>query len=105
MLRSFQNFMNNAKHSVILTGKSHLHRKIPFTCVGVLSLAPVVSRSKPNKAHFAVAALETRCKEESKKSTLITQNIDRLHQAAGSQSIIELHGSLRDVCRADRQGC
>ncbi|DBA84941.1 TPA: NAD-dependent protein deacylase sirtuin-5, mitochondrial [Trebouxia sp. C0005] len=64
----------------------------------------VVSRSKPNKAHFALAALEKRCKDEGKKLTLITQNIDRLHQAAGSKSIIELHGSLWDVCRADMQG-
>ena len=30
------------------------------------------------------------------------QNIDRLHQAAGSTSIIELHGSLWDVCYPDR---
>jgi len=37
-------------------------------CIG-----QVVSRSNPNKAHFALAALEKRCKEEGKNLTLITQ--------------------------------
>ena len=44
----------------------------------------------PNKAHYALAALE----EAGKLKAVITQNIDGLHQAAGSKNVLELHGSL-----------
>lgn len=43
----------------------------------------------PNRAHKALAELEKR----GKLSSVITQNIDGLHQAAGSRNVIELHGS------------
>lgn len=47
----------------------------------------------PNDAHRAVAALQQAgCLEE-----LITQNVDGLHQAAGSTDVIELHGNLNDI--------
>jgi len=45
----------------------------------------------PNKAHLALAALET----TGKMGCLITQNIDGLHQDAGSTNVIELHGTNR----------
>lgn len=45
--------------------------------------------AKPNPAHFALAKLE----REGKLETVITQNIDGLHQMAGSKNVIELHGS------------
>jgi NAD-dependent deacetylase len=45
---------------------------------------------KPNAGHLALAELERRCT----KFSLITQNVDRLHQAAGSQNVVELHGTL-----------
>jgi NAD-dependent protein deacetylases, SIR2 family len=49
----------------------------------------------PNPAHLALAKLE----EQGKLSAVITQNIDGLHQAAGSQRVLELHGSvLRNHC-------
>jgi len=47
-----------------------------------------------NKAHLAIAALQRRCQKNGKAITLITQNIDRLHQKAGSVNVVELHGSL-----------
>ena len=47
----------------------------------------------PNRAHQALAELE----RGRIVSTLITQNVDRLHQAAGSREVIELHGALADV--------
>lgn len=51
--------------------------------------------AEPNAAHYAIAALE----HQGKLSTVITQNIDGLHQAAGSQKVIELHGSInRNYC-------
>lgn len=50
---------------------------------------------KPNKAHLKLAELEC----AGKLSAVITQNIDGLHQAAGSKSVYELHGSvLRNYC-------
>ena len=49
---------------------------------------------KPNAAHLYLSKLETR-----KNLTIITQNIDGLHQMAGSKKVIELHGSIhRNYC-------
>ncbi len=45
---------------------------------------------KPNAAHLRLASLE----QEGKLRAVITQNIDGLHQAAGSKRVIELHGSV-----------
>ena len=51
--------------------------------------------AKPNKAHQKLAELE----QAGKLSAIITQNIDGLHQAAGSKKVYELHGSvLRNYC-------
>lgn len=50
---------------------------------------------KPNNAHIALAKLEN----EGKLKAVITQNIDGLHQKAGSKTVYELHGSvLRNYC-------
>lgn len=52
--------------------------------------------ARPNKAHLALAELERR----GKLKTIITQNIDGLHQMAGSTEVIEIHGSLhRSYCK------
>lgn len=51
------------------------------------------SKASPNAAHFALAALEA----AGKVDTLITQNVDRLHSAAGSRCVIDLHGDLGKV--------
>lgn len=51
--------------------------------------------AKPNAAHIALAKLE----QEGKCRAVITQNIDGLHQMAGSKKVLELHGSvLRNYC-------
>ena len=51
--------------------------------------------AKPNKAHEVLARLE----QEGRDITVVTQNIDGLHQLAGSKRVIELHGSvLRNYC-------
>jgi NAD-dependent deacetylase len=47
--------------------------------------------AKPNPAHLALAKLE----KVGKLKAVITQNIDGLHQAAGSKNVLELHGSVR----------
>ena len=55
----------------------------------------IYPESKPNDAHIALAKLE----EMGKLKAVITQNIDGLHQAAGSKNVYELHGSvLRNNC-------
>jgi NAD-dependent SIR2 family protein deacetylase len=51
-------------------------------------------RAQPNAAHHALARLE----QQGKLSLLLTQNVDRLHQAAGNQNVIDLHGRM-DVIR------
>ena len=51
--------------------------------------------AKPNNAHIALARLE----EMGKLKAVVTQNIDGLHQKAGSKNVLELHGSvLRNYC-------
>lgn len=51
--------------------------------------------AKPNDTHYALAELEKR----GKLKAIITQNIDGLHQMAGSQNVLELHGSIhRNHC-------
>ncbi|MBZ4422277.1 NAD-dependent protein deacetylase [Myxococcus sp. RHSTA-1-4] len=54
---------------------------------------PRFSAAKPNAAHHALAELE----RNGHVPGLITQNVDRLHHAAGSSRIIELHGALARV--------
>ena len=55
----------------------------------------IFSEAEPNGAHKALAKLE----QEGKLKTVITQNIDGLHQAAGSREVLELHGSIhRNYC-------
>ena len=55
----------------------------------------VVENVKPNRAHLRLAELE----REGKLRAVVTQNIDGLHQAAGSKNVLELHGStLRAYC-------
>lgn len=52
--------------------------------------------AKPNKAHLKLAELE----QAGKLTAVITQNIDGLHQMAGSKNVLELHGSIhRNYCQ------
>lgn len=50
---------------------------------------PLFANAQPNAAHYAVAAMQT----AGRISALITQNVDGLHQRAGSPDVLELHGS------------
>ena len=52
--------------------------------------------AKPNQAHLKLAELE----RAGKLTAVVTQNIDGLHQAAGSNNVLELHGSVhRNICQ------
>jgi len=53
-----------------------------------------VAQCRPNAGHLALAHLQQIARGRGKSFTLATQNVDRLHQAAGSTEVIELHGSL-----------
>ena len=56
--------------------------------------------AEPNAAHHALAELEA----DGPLAGVITQNVDRLHRAAGSRRVIELHGALEEVrCLACRE--
>jgi NAD-dependent deacetylase len=50
--------------------------------------------AKPNPAHLTLAKLEKNLTAQERDFTLLTQNVDRLHQAAGSGNVVELHGTL-----------
>ena len=55
----------------------------------------IYPEAKPNNAHLALARLEA----EGKLRAVVTQNIDGLHQMAGSKEVLELHGSVhRNYC-------
>ena len=55
----------------------------------------IYREARPNKAHMALAQLE----KQKKLKAVVTQNIDGLHQMAGSKNVFELHGSvLRNNC-------
>jgi len=59
----------------------------------VRPLAAILKKAQPNPAHYALAELERR----GILKVLITQNIDGLHQAAGSQKVLEVHGNHREA--------
>lgn len=55
----------------------------------------IIKNIRPNTAHFQLAKME----EKGKLKAVVTQNIDGLHQKAGSKNVFELHGStLRNFC-------
>ena len=58
---------------------------------------PMLAAARPNAAHRALARLE----QAARVTTLVTQNVDGLHQRGGSARVIELHGSIRDVACLD----
>ena len=58
---------------------------------------PRMAGARPNEAHRALAALEARGRID----LLVTQNVDGLHQAAGSEAVLDLHGRIADVVCLD----
>jgi len=56
-------------------------------------LAGQIFHAQPNPAHNALAALE----QKNREITIVTQNIDGLHQKAGSTHVVEMHGTLNSL--------
>lgn len=54
----------------------------------------VIQRVEPNLGHFAIAKCEARLREQGRRVTVITQNIDELHRKAGTKNLLEIHGSI-----------
>ncbi|GIW74225.1 MAG: NAD-dependent protein deacylase [Phycisphaerales bacterium] len=64
------------------------------------------ARAMPNRGHLALAELERRAHRAGRAFTLLTQNVDGLHQRAGSRNVVELHGSiLRWRCERTGWSC
>lgn len=59
----------------------------------LLEMENIFSAAKPNAAHYVLVELERRGKLKS----IITQNVDGLHQRAGSRNVIEFHGQMRTL--------
>lgn len=58
----------------------------------VLNVVEPIAKAEPNTGHLALAQLDRRV-----GTTVVTQNIDGLHQLAGSQNVLEIHGSLLEI--------
>ena len=69
-----------------------------------LSRFRTVDGARPNAAHEALEALERWCAERSGGFRIVTQNIDTLHERAGSRDLIKVHGTS-DRLRCSRAGC
>jgi NAD-dependent protein deacetylase/lipoamidase len=60
--------------------------------------------ARPNPAHAAIAALERWQLARGAPFLLVTQNVDTLHEQAGSETMVKVHGSI-DRVRCSREGC
>lgn len=69
-----------------------------------LSRFDMTREAKPNPGHLAIAALERYQTERGGEFLLVTQNIDTLHEQAGSKNMIKVHGTS-DRFRCSRMGC
>lgn len=70
-----------------------LHRKPKLTWRYLLEIDSQVCAAAPSRGHEVLVALE----RQLERSTIMTVNVDRLHQRAGSRNVIEMHGALHDL--------
>ena len=74
----------------------HLWRQDPEAFYDFYRKMMCAPEARPNQAHVKLAQLE----REGRLDAIVTQNIDGLHQKAGSRNVLELHGSVhRNYCR------
>lgn len=73
------------------------YKKYPEDFFAFYKKSLIYPNAKPNACHIALAQLE----EQNLCKAVVTQNIDGLHQAAGSKKVFELHGSVkRNYCES-----
>jgi NAD-dependent deacetylase len=70
-----------------------LSRKPKATWRYLLEMDRQVATARPNRGHEVLVALERALE----RTTIMTTNVDRLHQRAGSRNVIEMHGALHDL--------
>jgi NAD-dependent deacetylase len=70
-----------------------LSRKPKLTWRYLLEMDREVAAARPNRGHEVLVALERALP----RTTIMTTNVDRLHQRAGSRNVIEMHGALHDL--------
>ncbi|MCH9649957.1 MAG: hypothetical protein K0U98_17100 [Deltaproteobacteria bacterium] len=93
------------KRDITELGTNRYFREDPVgSWAWYLSRFEKVLAARPNPTHFALAALEKWAQEQDREFLLITQNIDTLHEDAGSRRLIKVHGSA-DRIRCARYGC
>jgi NAD-dependent deacetylase len=80
----------------VLDGE-RLPGSLPQLWAWAQGLASTVAAATPNEAHFAIGAARRALAERGKSSTLATMNVDGLHQRAGDEDALELHGSVLRV--------
>lgn len=80
----------------ILDGE-RLPDSLPALWTWARGMASNVAASVPNDAHFAISTARRALAERGKPSTLATMNVDGLHQRAGDEDTLELHGSVLRV--------
>jgi len=73
---------------------SMFRAKPEITWKYMLQLGIAIAEHRPNDAHRIIAKWEKQFAERGGKVVIVTQNIDRYHQAAGSENVYEFHGSL-----------
>ena len=74
----------------VISSASMVQRDLPAVWEWFDYRRDILETLKPNPAHVALASWQERFKD----FTLVTQNIDGLHEAAGSRNVIELHGNI-----------
>jgi NAD-dependent deacetylase len=70
-----------------------LQRKPRLTWRYLLEIDRQICAARPSRGHEVLAGLE----RSLERATIMTVNVDRLHQRAGSRSVIEMHGALHDL--------
>lgn len=92
---TYRDRRGNWQHSAPITHQAFVDSELARRRYWTRSLAgwPPVRDARPNSAHLALAALE----RAGVVSLVITQNVDRLHQRAGSSRVVDLHGRIDRV--------
>ncbi|GAB3282469.1 NAD-dependent protein deacetylase [Parahaliea aestuarii] len=92
---TYRDHLGNWLHSAPITHQAFVGDEQARRRYWTRSLAgwPPVRDARPNRAHLALASLE----RAGVVSLLITQNVDRLHQRAGSVQVVDLHGRIDQV--------
>ena len=84
----------NDDEAVWVSDATNLPHSLPRLWKFYGPLREKMAEVQPNAAHFAIARLQHEATQRGQTVTLITQNVDELHQRAGSLDTVELHGSL-----------